>query len=115
MFLQTVCRVGVPKLNLVMLRLWVVLLALLVEAPFGGERGHWVVVAEVDFVFVSDYGVEVSGQHVSQTCSHHNHVVLLQVGGSGFAFFAETKGVGVSGEQLLSSDLTHREHKNQLI
>jgi hypothetical protein len=64
-------------------------LALLVEASFGGEVGDGVVVGYVYFVLLSNNCVQVRREDVAQACSHHYHVVFVEVVGRGLSLFAE--------------------------
>ena len=73
---------------------------MLVEVAVGGEVGDGVVVADEQFVLLADHAVEVGGQYAAESSSHHNHVVLLEVAGSGLSLLSETQVEGVSLEQL---------------
>jgi hypothetical protein len=91
------------------------LLALLVEAAFGGEISDRVVIGYVDFVLLSNHSVEMGGEDVAKTSSDHHYIIFFEVVGSGFSLFAEAQRVAVSREELLGCDLSHRKHNNQLI
>ena len=73
---------------------------MLVEVAVGGVVGDGVIVADKDFVLLSDNAVEVGGQYAAETASHNNHVVLLKVAGGGFSLLSEAQVEGVSLEQL---------------
>jgi hypothetical protein len=54
----------------------------------------------------------VRPEDVSEAATHDHYVVLVEVGGSGLALTSKAQGVGISGEELASCDLTHREHQS---
>lgn len=81
--------------------------ALFVEAALGAVVGDWVVVGDEELVLLTDYCVEMGGEHAAESCTDDYDVVLLEVVGGGFALFAEAESVDVPGEQLLCCNLTH--------
>ena len=80
---------------------------MLVEVAVRGVVGDGVVVADKKFVLLSHNAIEMGGQYAAEPASHHNHVVFLEITGSGFSLLSEAQVVGVSLEQLLGCKIAN--------
>ena len=75
------------------------------------EVGNWIVVAHEYFVLLSHDSIQVRSQDCSEACSHHNNVILFEVGWSRFSLLAKAEVIGVSREESLPCKIADREHK----